>query len=72
MKAILKYGQFSAMIQLPKVLPTVAILKPMDDLVSFVPYEAIDPSIDPPKRLQFRIRDRLADDIYLYEFESEL
>lgn len=71
MKAILKYGQFTSMIELPRLLPTIHIMKP-HEAPSYLPLEEL-PDVRENKSimLKFLFRKRLSDDIYLYEFESE-
>lgn len=71
MKAILQYGQFSAMIELPERLLTVSIMKPMDS-PSILPLETTLASTEVmPSRLEFRLREQLTDDYWLYEFVGE-
>lgn len=74
MKAILKYGQFTAMIELPHMLPMVSVMKPMD-AISVMPLteeEIADVTRKKIYRLDFRYIKRLDDDIHLYEFEAEI
>ncbi len=70
MKAILQYGQFTMMLEVPKHQYTISIMKPQD-APSYVP---LDPStIDELKtsRLEFRIDKELTEDIWLYRFVGE-
>ncbi len=70
MKAILKYGQFTSMIELPNLLPSVRIMKPSES-VSLMP-EPIDVTEVKNYGLEFRYVRRLDDDIHLYEFDREI
>ena len=75
MIALLQYGQFTAMIQLPGTDPqyTVAVMKPMEEL-SLLPLDDKEfgkTDLDKTTRLEFRLKDRLRDDIWLYEFIGE-
>ncbi len=70
MKAILQYGQFTAMIELPEVRHTVSIVKPFEAL-SFAPLTEQDLSKPIMGRLDFRIEKQLSEDIWLYTFVSE-
>lgn len=70
MRAILKYGQFTAMIDLPEARPIVSIMKP-PDTVSFLPLPEQDLDKPTTARLDFRFREELYEGICLYEFDSE-
>ena len=69
MKAILKYGQFTSMIELPNIVPSVRIMKPSEG-ISLMP-EPVDVSEVKSYGLEFRYVRRLDDDIHLYEFNNE-
>lgn len=74
MIAILRYGQFTASIQLPEYRPRVSVIKP-GNKVSFVPMteaELASSALDKKYRLDFRVVKQLDEDIFLYEFECEV
>ena len=71
MKALLKYGNFTALIELPEKMYKVSVMKPQESL-SLVPLtENQIADLTKAMRLDFIVRDRLTEDIWLYEFESE-
>jgi hypothetical protein len=72
MIAILQYGQFTSQVQIPGNEPryTVHVIKPMED-ISFVPLEDMDMSTVSKNILEFKLKDRLNKDIWLYEFVGE-
>jgi len=69
-KAILQYGQFTMMLEMPNRYPTINIMKPQDEL-SFVPLDESTLTEVKPSRLEFRFIKQLTEDICLYEFVSE-
>lgn len=71
MKAILQYGQFTSMIELPNFRPEIAIMKPQDEL-SFVSLEdRFDPAEVTTHALIFRVETQLNEDMWLYKFIRE-
>lgn len=70
MKAILNYGQFSTMINISEVRDTISIHKPIE--INWLPLEEFN-KIDTETKyiLEFGLKDRLNDDIWLYEFVGE-
>lgn len=71
MKAILQYGQFTCMIQISTVLPTISIFKPLEQ-VSLLPMEELfTPSEIKLSRLEFKYSERLSADVLIYKFERE-
>ena len=73
MKALLEYGQFTAMIHLPHDEPQymVRVMKPSEG-VSLVPLDEIDVSRVEKYALEFRLKDKLSKDVWLYEFVGEV
>lgn len=71
MKAILEYGKFTCLIELPEILPEVRIMKPMD-AISFTPQDIPDVSEVDTKLLEFRYARQLDNRYHLYRFEREL
>lgn len=70
MKAILQYGQFTMMLEVPKHQYTISIMKPHDEL-SYVPLGLSVIDELKPSRLEFRIEKQLSEDIWLYRFTGE-
>lgn len=73
MKAILQYGQFTHLIEVPdnNASPTIQVMKPMDE-PSFVPLPTVAPDTVEASRLEFRYDKRLDDQFSLYKFVREL
>lgn len=73
MKALLRYGNFTDLIELPRELPSISIVEPMDMLAigekTFMPTEEYTPDTTLELHyLKFRYKKRLSDNIVLYEF----
>jgi len=71
MKAVLKYGQFTCMIEVADERPEIYILKPQDS-PTYIGLSTPDLTKLTPSRLEFRYDKRLTDDIYLYTFLREV
>jgi len=71
MKAILEYGQFTTMIQLPTILPEVSVIKPPQGISLLPIQEVVDVTEVTSHRLDFRFKQQLTDDLVVYTFERE-
>lgn len=71
MKAILKYGQFTHMVELPEVRPVVYIPKPADAPTAVAIPEGEAPNLYETSKLTFVYKKQLYGDIHIYEFERE-
>lgn len=71
MKAILEYGKFTCLIELPQVLPEIRIMKPTD-AITFVPQDVPDVTEVHTKLLEFSYARQLDGEYHLYRFWREL
>lgn len=72
MIAILKYGIFTASIEIQEPLNRLTIIRPELQAVTYVPRDEYNPfeTLESPSKMHFAYRERIGEDIYLYEFEG--
>lgn len=71
MIALLRYGPFTAMIQLPAILPVVTVLAPENDAVNLLPLEnssTLRPDKIALKKMEFTLSNHPDRDIAVYDF----